>query len=30
MSSNPLVVTLSSLQPFFFNQEVHFSDHGGA
>jgi hypothetical protein len=33
MLYNPIVVTLSSLKPFFFNglnTEVRFSDHGGA
>jgi hypothetical protein len=33
MASNLIVVTLSSLKPFFsmaFNSEVRFSDHGGA
>ena len=33
MAYNPIVVTLSSLKPFFFNHlqsGVRFSDHGGA
>ena len=33
MASNSIVVTLSSLKPFFFNSlntEVRFSDHVGA
>ena len=33
MAYNPIVVTLSSLKPFFFNylqSGVRFSDHGGA